>query len=717
LSHLVHHTRIVRTMAVHKGKSSGKPVLIITLALPVLCLVAYAIRLPLPIPRFLIPARSYQTEAGTVVDALRDAAAGPFRVIRLQGETLPTAADFEAAGTHYRQTGMPVRFMVTDGARSGSGSSGQPSPVAATSVMLSGDGSPSLLTLLLAENIAGPARVFIDGDAVMSFDDIPPDRRLKLPLPAGSLNPETVVTLEAGLPGSIRKAELIFPSRGSDEPRILMASKTEGARSVIEALQPVKRIAYGQLETAGIFDYEALVLDGPSLAALGSATTAALAGYVERGVGSLVIFVDSPEFGKPGDAPELERLLPVELSPNSLSRLPDVAMAVALDVSGSMFGDKLSLAKAVGLELFGNLKTSDVAGILLFDDEARWLNPLAPVSQLDARQSLAPLRAGGGTKLFPAVELCLAALEASGQPEKRLVLVSDGISAPANFDLLAARAFSSGIVISAMAVGEEYDRALLTRLSTGSGGRFYRVRDASGIPSLIVEDRKSISRTVFLEQMVGVVDIAGVKAGYVDGMARLGLKAESTAFFSSEAGDPLLSMRRTGARSVIVFASDAYGRYDREFLAQKGTLAILEALLDGLFSERSPSGTLSQTADGASLSIQGDYLVAPQALLADSSGMLVAEQDFEPVAAGRFFTAFPAQKPGRYTALVLDRGRTVARFPLSINEGLSGRQTDSVAAEAGYPLQFWALPRGGAPWLIAFFVLSLAATVLLRMRR
>jgi len=708
LSRHAYHIRIVRTMAIHKGKSSGYRALPIVLALPLVCLIGYVLRLPLPLPRFLIPARSYSVEAGSIENALRDAATRAFSVIKLQLETAPATADFAAASAHYKNTGMPVRFLQFKNVQS---------PVAATSLQLSGDGSPSLLTVLLDAGVSPPVRVIVDDVAALHLEVIPADRRIDIPLSSGASSREVSVVLEAGHAGSTRTARLVLPSRGNEEPRILMASERQGARSVLEALRPVRRVSYDQLSTAGIYDYELVVLDGPELEHMGSAQTARLAEYVERGAGSLYLFVDSPEFGTPGDAPELERILPVELSPRSLSRLPDVAMAVALDVSGSMFGDKLSLAKAVGLELVGNLKASDMAGILLFDEEARWLNPLAPVSEMDARQSLAPLRAGGGTKLYPAVEQCIAALEASGQPEKRLVVVTDGISEPADFDLLAARAFSSGIVISAMAVGEEYNKTLLTSLSTGSGGRFYRVQDASGIPSLIVEDRKSISRTVFLEQTVGVVDIGGATAGYVDGMARLGQKDASIAFFSSEAGDPLLSMRRIGARSVIVFASDAYGHYDKEFLASTGTLAVLEALMDGLFSERLPSATITQTADGASLSIQGDYLLAPRALLADERGILVAEQDFEPVVAGRFFAAFPAQKAGRYTALLEDRGKTVARFPLYVNEGISGRQTDSIAAEAAYPMQFWALPRGTAPWLIAFFVTSLFSTVLLRMRR
>jgi len=485
----------------------------------------------------------------------------------------------------------------------------------------------------------------------------------------------------------------------------------------LEALRPVRKVPYEELLSAGLYDYELVALDGPSLPELDGAAAAALAEYVERGAGSLLCIIDSPDTGKPGDAPALERVLPVELSPRSLSRLPDVAMVVAMDVSGSMYGDKLSLAKAVGLELVANLKPGDEAGVLLFDDEARWLYPPAPVAEFDAARSLAPLRAGGGTRLYPALAECIAALESSDRPEKRIVIVSDGITAPADFDALAAKAFKAGIGISAMAVGAEYDKALLTRIAAGSGGKFYRVRDASEVPSLIIQDRKSISRTVFAEERVAVVDIAGSEAGFVTGMARLGPKPDAVAFFSSAAGDPLLVSMRIGARSSLVYASDAYGRYGAEFLERPGTLSILEATLGGLFSERPPAAELTETSDGLALSIRADYLVEPYAALADGRGRIVAEAPFSRAAPGRFYAALGKPAPGRYTALVEDRGWVVARFAVASNGGAAAAPSDSARAALAYRTPFWVLPRGGAPWLLAFFALSLMATVATRLRR
>lgn len=706
-------------MPIHKGTSSGTsaktrtpPLLMALLSMPLACLAAFALSLPLPVPRFLVPSRNY---GATTQTALLDAAARTFRVVRIDTSRPPSADDVGAAREFYRSTGMPVVFVPKPG---------DTAPLAAYALELSGTGTASRLSLLVDEAASRePLRVIVDGTTMIDMARAPADRRIELPLePRGQDGATVSIELTAGAPGTQRSSTIRLAVPGTDPARILLATQPTAGRSVIEALYPVRRTDLAALGTAGIYDCQLVVLDGPNLTDLGGSTAAALAEYVERGAGSLMLVVDSPEIGAPGDAPALERILPVDLSPRSLARLPDMALVVALDVSGSMYGDKLSVAKAIGLELVGNLKPSDLVGVLLFDDNARWLYRLGPVGALSratdsAARALSAIRAGGGTRMYPALEESLSALESSGQPERRLIVVTDGISAPADFDGIAARAFADRIPISAMAVGSDFDEALLTRIASGSGGKFYRVRDANEVPSLIVEDRQQVSRTVFSEEAVQVVDIAGRNAGSIGGMARLGPKPDAVVFFSSDAGDPLLSMRRVGARSTVVYASDIHGRYGAAFLSRPGSLSVIKAIIDGLLPEQPPSVTLTETSDGPSLSMHGDYLVSPRVAIADEHGTIAAESACTPLAPGRYWVGLRVSSAGRYTALIEDRGRTVARVPFFANQGLSGVPVGSALAVAGYGAPFWALIPGRRPWLIAFFVLSLCSSLVLRLKR
>ena len=706
-------------MPIHKGTGSimraqipTTPLMLALLSAPLLCLLAFALSVPMPVPRFLVPVRDYRI---TTQVALLDAEARPFRVVRIDSPNPPSAGDIRAALSFYAASGMPVVFARRNGADS---------PMSAYSLELSGSGAASRISILVDDKAGQePLRVTVDGSTMIDVASAPADRRLELPLESRDQEGGAVsLELAAGRPGAERHSAIRLAVPGAARPRILLATQPTAGRSVIEALYPAKRVALAELGAAGIYDYQLVVLDGPNLTELGGSTVAALAEYVERGAGSVMLVVDSPDIGVPGDAPALERILPVDLSPRSLARLPDMALAVALDVSGSMYGEKLSVAKAIGLELVGNLKPSDLVGILLFDDNTRWLYRLGPVGALSqatdsAARALSAVRAGGGTRMYPALDESLSALEASGQPERRLIVVTDGISAPGDFDGIAARAFADRIHISAMAVGSEFDQALLTRISSGSGGRFYRVRDANEVPSLIVEDRQQISRTVFAQEAVKVVDIAGQSAGTIGGMARLGPKADAVVFFSSEAGDPLLAMRRVGARSTVVYASDIHGRYGADFLSRPGSLSVIKAIIDGLLPEQPPSVTLTETSDGPSLSIHGDYLVSPRVAVADEHGAIAAESVCTRMAPGRYWASLQVRDAGRYTALIEDRGRTVARVPFFANEGLGGVPVSTALAEAEYVAPFWALIPGRQAWLIAFFVLSLAASLVLRITR
>ncbi len=702
-------------MAIHKGKRDSSHAEAALAAAPLLCLAMFVLGVPFPLPRFFVPGRGYELAAGpgsTAADVMSDAAAGPFGTVRLHIDGRPTKVEISAARRHYRDTGMPVAFETTANASSDAG------PAEAFSIPLRTDGSAVELTILLDEASAGlPVRVLVDGSAAFDTQELPPDRRVKVPIEAGDPGRDALVEVRAGAGGADRVSRFSVAAGGGNEPRILMAGGEAGTRTLLDSLFAVKHIRLDELESAGVFDYELVVLDGPRLSSLGASLSARLASYVERGAGSLLLVADSPGIGIPGDAPELERLLPAELSPRPQSRLPDVAMAVAIDASGSMYGEKLSLAKAVGLELVANLKPGDVAGILLFDEEARWLSFPGPVELLDARRELEPLRAGGGTRIYPALAECIDALERFSQPERRIIIVSDGVSKPADFDSLVSRAFKARIAVSTMAVGDEYDKALLTSIAAGSGGRFYRVRDPMDVPSLIMEDRQTISRMVFAEESVGIVDIAGSPAGNVTGMARLSPKPDALVFFSTEAGDPLFASRRIGSRSAIVYASDIHGRYGSGFLGRPENLAVIKAVIEGSFRGRPPQATLAETADGISLSIHGDYLAAPRAILVDPLGAIVGETAFEALAPGYFHAAFDPPAEGRYTLLVADRGTVAARFPIHANRGLKGVPVDSAAADAAYRTPFWALMPGKIPWLLAFFALSLLYTLLARMRR
>ncbi|MFO0715200.1 MAG: VWA domain-containing protein, partial [Sandaracinus sp.] len=110
------------------------------------------------------------------------------------------------------------------------------------------------------------------------------------------------------------------------------------------------------------------------------------------------------------------------------ARMP-VALAVVLDHSGSMEGEKMVQAREGVISLLERMHDEDYLSVVVYDDRAEILQPLARVSEI--RRSLPPrlrrVDARGGTVIPQAMALGASALElAPASHVRRVVLVSDG---------------------------------------------------------------------------------------------------------------------------------------------------------------------------------------------------------------------------------------------------------------------------------------------------
>ena len=101
-----------------------------------------------------------------------------------------------------------------------------------------------------------------------------------------------------------------------------------------------------------------------------------------------------------------------------------VQLGVVLDISGSMTGERLAIARKATTDLLGHLTRDDRFAIVAFGDQvARIIEPGASVA--DAAAGLDRMRAGGSTALLDGTYAGI--LEADGGPGPKLLLVmTDG---------------------------------------------------------------------------------------------------------------------------------------------------------------------------------------------------------------------------------------------------------------------------------------------------
>ncbi|HET7839891.1 MAG TPA: VWA domain-containing protein, partial [Rectinemataceae bacterium] len=336
---------------------------------------------------------------------------------------------------------------------------------------------------------------------------LPPDLVLRLSLDKEKSAAVVASFVDASGARSSRRLQLA--SSLEEQPRVLVISERRGRESFIERLYPTRRATAAEAAGLDLLSYELVVVDGIPIKAIQGRLLQGLLELSERRTGSILFAADSPEFGTKGENPELEATLPVTLMPRDLKDLPDLGILVMIDVSGSMFGDKLSLAKVTGLELLHNLKSGDLIGLMLFSDVHSWVHEFAPNSSIVAAPELEPITAGGGTDLAPALVEGLDRLSRLAIRDKHAVVITDGVTKPADFQAIADAAKAKGISISAMGIGEDVNKALLERLALRTGGRYYRVGSADEIPALLFEDRQSVARPAFKQGRIPVLALNG----------------------------------------------------------------------------------------------------------------------------------------------------------------------------------------------------------------
>lgn len=709
-----------------------------TASLPLLCLVAAAINLPLPLPRALVRETSLDARALGLDGALRAAfgevregggdgpvaGSGPLAPTILLGDEPAPAYAYREAERLLRERGAAVAFKGA-GAATGSTAGWRPdAPLSAWSLAFGPDAADAALTLLLSPSAAEAVGLELRVGGRVAAAGSPgtllePGRKLRLSLDeagdrAGATELELAARYADG--AELRSTARLLAARDA-EPAMLMITERPERRSVLESLYPLRKVSPAELAGLDLRAYELAVLDGVALASLGAAAERGLAEALGRGWLSLLAVADSPEFGRRGDAPLLERLLPVELDPRELKDLPDMALLIVLDRSGSMYGDKLSLAKLTGLETLANLKPKDLVGLVAFSEDHAWVYRFEEAGALDSAAAIAPLAAGGGTRLYPALRDGLEALAAAPRATRHAVIVSDGITEPADFAGLAAWAAARGISVSAVAVavGEDYDPAALRAMTEGSGGAFYRALDQAAIPSLIVEDRKRASRVAFKEGETELAAYGAFPAGSVSGMALLSPKAGALVSVASEPGDPLLASVELAGRTAAVFSSDLYGRYSGAFFGDETGLGAFTATIGPLLRRGRPAVSLSETADGLHLALTGDGLLAPRLVVSSAAG-IEAERDFSARGPGLWSAELAPAPGGPYTLMVQDGGAIVLKLGAYRNGGLGGGTEASFDAARRYRTPLFCYPRDARAWVLLFFAMSLALSAAWRIR-
>ncbi|MCB1043461.1 MAG: VWA domain-containing protein [Acidobacteria bacterium] len=198
---------------------------------------------------------------------------------------------------------------------------------------------------------------------------------------------------------------------------------------------------------------------------------------------------------------------------------PPVALAIALDRSGSMEGDKLQKAKEAALVAFESLAPDDLFSLVIYDDQVQTLIEAQPVRQIRKKvETVLGITAGNYTALFGGVSQAASELRKFNHlPHlKRLILLSDGLanvgpSSPEELGRLGVALAKEGITITTIGLGDDYNEDLMTRLSQSSDGNTYYVRSSDQLPQVFKAEMGDVFNVVARNVKAKIAFPEGIK--------------------------------------------------------------------------------------------------------------------------------------------------------------------------------------------------------------
>jgi Ca-activated chloride channel homolog len=175
-----------------------------------------------------------------------------------------------------------------------------------------------------------------------------------------------------------------------------------------------------------------------------------------------------------------------------------LSLAVGLDRSWSMAGDRLALAKEGARRLLGELRPSDQAMVIAISGAIETVAPLSVdrAAQLAAVDRLDPWST---TALHDAVIAAIERVQA-GSGRRALVLLSDSTDrySRANAATVLERARRADVMVYPVALGRERS-ALFAELAVLTGGRSFQARDRDQVSAAA----ETIARELRTQYLIG----------------------------------------------------------------------------------------------------------------------------------------------------------------------------------------------------------------------
>ncbi|MFK7740247.1 MAG: VWA domain-containing protein [Planctomycetota bacterium] len=506
-----------------------------------------------------------------------------------------------------------------------------------------------------------------------------------------------------GVVRGLARTRVLCVTPGGREDRLTRSLRASGIDVAVHAP------ATAPLSLAQLDGYRAVVLENVPAGDLPARAMRDVGHWVRELGGGLLMTGGAQSFGPGGYyQSEVEAVLPVTLEIREQQRRFGLAMAIALDRSGSMRAaggggsTKMDLANRGVVQAIELLSPIDAVAVFAVDTVPDLIVPLVAVEDPDelAQQVRSIAAGGGGIYVGAALEAAAETLSLATQQARHIVLFADADDAeePGDYRTLLPELADAGLTVSVIGLGAATgrDAQLLQDIAQLGGGRCQFVGDAAELPRVFAQETIQVARSSMVEAPTNVLRQAGIAllgdmpraipplGGYsiawlrrdaeldllpevsIDGALRAGAAS------ANAEDNPLLAHWRVGLGRSAAFLGEVDGALSGEWADWQGYDDFFAVLVRWLCGT-TPAGVFVDARRDGDLGIYELEVEADRSELLE--GLVgrhalpdgtTAAMEFVARGPGRVEVRVPLRQPGVHRAAVQVRGETLRLPPLCL---------------------------------------------------
>ena len=331
--------------------------------------------------------------------------------------------------------------------------------------------------------------------------------------------------------------------------------------------------------------YSALLIENVPAQKIGTKGMETIAQWVQETGAGLMMTGGKAAYGPGGyfKSP-LEPIMPVSMELRKEHRKLSVAIAVAMDRSGSMGAPasigrtKMDLANQAAAEVYDMLSPTDQFGAIAVDSRAHIIAEMEAVDPggpaRDAVMRIQP--GGGGIYVYNALAAAVRMLEQAEAETRHVLLLADAADSeqPDKYIELIRLSRQAGVTFSVIGLGSETDKdaEFLRDIAQRGEGRIFFTNDAGDLPRLFAQDAIEVARSSFVEEPTavqanaGTVSLLGKTIGIdrqVGGYNLCYIRPDANEAVQSldEYKAPILAAWQIGLGRALCYTPEANGRF------------------------------------------------------------------------------------------------------------------------------------------------------------